>query len=52
MKNEIATERFRPRRLIRAIVLAVLLCWALMYLGEYFGLHWVREAGGGVRASL
>ena len=45
-------ERFRPRRLVFAVAMAVLISWALFYLGEYFGVHWVREAGDTVvRAS-
>jgi hypothetical protein len=46
-------ERFRPKRLVVAVAIAVLISWAVMYLGEYFGVHWVREAGGTVaRASF
>jgi hypothetical protein len=37
------TDRFRPRRLVVALATAVLIWWALMYLGEYFGVHWGRE---------
>jgi hypothetical protein len=49
MKAKMTTRvRFLPRRLIVALAAAVLICWALMYLGEYFGVHWVREAGGRV----
>lgn len=53
MKAKMTTrDRFRPRRLVVALAAAVLICWALMYLGEYFGVHWVREAGGVVRAAF
>jgi hypothetical protein len=49
MKAKMTTrDRFRPRRLVVALAAAVLICWALMYLGEYLGVHWVREAGGSV----
>ena len=50
MKTKMTTrDRFLPRRLVVALAAAVLICWALMYLGEYFGVHWgVREAGGSV----
>ena len=41
-------ERFRPKRLVVAVAVAVVISWALMYLGEFFGVHWVREAGGAV----
>jgi hypothetical protein len=49
MKAKMTTrDRYRPRRLVVAMVAAVLICWALLYPGEYFGVHWVREAGGSV----
>ena len=50
MKTKMTTkDRFLRRRLVVALAAAVLICWALMYLGEYFGVHWgVREAGGSV----
>jgi hypothetical protein len=41
-------DRFRPRRLVVALAAAVLICWALLYIGEYLGVQWVREAGGSV----
>jgi hypothetical protein len=41
-------DRFRPRRVIVALPAAVLICWALLYVGEYLGVQWVREAGGSV----
>jgi hypothetical protein len=55
MKAKMATkDRLRPRRLVVALAAAVLIFWALTYLGEYFGVHWgVRDAGGSVvRAAL
>jgi hypothetical protein len=49
MKAKMTTrDRFRPRRLLVALAAAALICWALLYLGEYFGVQWVREAGGSV----
>jgi hypothetical protein len=49
MKTKMTTrDRLQPRRLVVALAAAVLIFWALMYLGEYFGVHWVREAGGSV----
>ena len=45
-------ERAQPKRWVVTVVVAVLICLALLYLGEYFGVHWVREAGGSLaRAS-
>jgi hypothetical protein len=54
MKDKLTTrERFQPKHLVVAVAMAVLICSALLYLGEYFGVHWVRGAGGSVvRASL
>jgi len=40
-------------RLGLAVVEALLIAWALMFLAEYFGWHLVREAGGQiVRAAF
>jgi hypothetical protein len=44
-------RRSRPARLFIAVSGALLISWALMYLGEYFGWHWEREAGGAVVRS-
>jgi hypothetical protein len=50
MKAKMTTmDRIRLRRLVVALAAAVLIFWALRYLGEYFGVHWgVREVGGSV----
>ena len=50
MKARMTTkDRLRPRRLVVALAAAVLIFWALTYLGQYFGVHWgIREAGGSV----
>ncbi len=39
-------ERIRPARLLGWILEALVISWALLYFGEYFGWQWVREAGG------
>lgn len=39
-------ERIRPARLLVAVIKALVISWALLYLGEYLDWHWVREAGG------
>jgi hypothetical protein len=54
MRNELTTsKRVQSKRWVVTVVVAILLCLAVLYLGEYFGVHWVREAGGSlVRASL
>jgi hypothetical protein len=44
-------RRYSPARLFIAVVGGLLISWALMYLGEYFGWHWIREVGGGVVRS-
>lgn len=41
MKTEI-----RPTRVLVTFLGALAITWVLLYLGEYFEWHWVREAGG------
>ena len=43
--------RIRPTRVLVALLEALAISWALLYLGEYFDWHWVREAGGVVFAA-
>jgi hypothetical protein len=45
-------ERIRPSRLLVAFIEALVISWALLYLGEYFGWDWVREAGGLVLGTV
>jgi hypothetical protein len=54
MRSKLTTgERLQPKRVVVTVLLAVLFCLALLFVGEYFGVHWVRQAGGSlVRASL
>ena len=49
----IVKRRYSPGRLLIAVVEALLISWALLFLAEYFGWHLVREAGGnaGQRSS-
>ena len=45
------TTRIQPTRVLVTFFEALAITWALLYLGEYFGWHWVREAGGAVFAA-
>ena len=36
----------RPTRVLVTFLETLAITWVLLYLGEYFGGHWVREAGG------
>jgi hypothetical protein len=45
-------ERIRPFCLLGGFIEAVAISWALLYVGEYFGWHWVREAGGVVLGTV
>ena len=38
--------QIRPTRVVVAFLEALAISWGLLYVGEYFGWHWVREAGG------
>lgn len=44
-------RRFGPVRAVIVLVKALLIAWALMYLGEYFGWR-MNEAEGGVVSAL
>jgi hypothetical protein len=48
MSRELKTmkERSRSARVFVAVIEALALSLVLLYFGEYFGWHWVREAGG------
>ena len=54
MRNKLTTKkRLQSKRWLVTVVVAILLCLAVLYLGEYFGVDWVREAGGSLaRATL
>lgn len=37
--------RVAPKRVLLAFLEALAISWALLYLGEYLGWSWIREAG-------
>ena len=45
-RNNTMKTRIRPMRVLLAFLEALAIALAVLYLGEYFGWHWVREAGG------
>ena len=45
-RNNTMKTRIRPIRVLVAFLEALAIALAVLYLGEYYGWHWVREAGG------
>jgi hypothetical protein len=45
-------KRMALARLLVVFIEALAISWALLYLGEYFGWQWAREAGGSVLGTV
>ena len=44
--NRTMKTQILPTRVLVIFLQALAITLGLLYLGEYFGWHWVREAGG------